>query len=288
MATYCIGDIHACYNEFMKLLEVIKFDEKKDELLLTGDLIGRGPYPVETMHEIMRLGDRVHAVLGNHDINFLAVAHRIVMPRPKDNLEVILKSPLLDEITDYLIHLPLLYQHKEKQLVLVHAGIYPFWELSTARKVAKETSHVLRDPVRRRVLLTNMYQDTPGIWRDELEGLTRWRFALNAFTRMRLCYRSGLMDFKNTAISPALVEKAGLFPWFSLGDPARSKKKQYTLVFGHWAALGAECSRPYFKALDTGCVWGDRLTAWCFDTDRLYSVKSTGYTQIKSQISARH
>ena len=105
---------------------------------------------------------------------------------------------------------------------------------------------------------------------------------------MRLCYRSGLMDFKNTAISPALVEKAGLFPWFSLGDPARSKKKQYTLVFGHWAALGAECSRPYFKALDTGCVWGDRLTAWCFDTDRLYSVKSTGYTQIKSQISARH
>ena len=132
MATYCIGDIHACYNEFMKLLEVIKFDEKKDELLLTGDLIGRGPYPVETMHEIMRLGDRVHAVLGNHDINFLAVAHRIVMPRPKDNLEVILKSPLLDEITDYLIHLPLLYQHKEKQLVLVHAGIYPFWELSTA------------------------------------------------------------------------------------------------------------------------------------------------------------
>ncbi len=283
MATYCIGDIHACYNEFMKLLELIKFDDKKDELILTGDLIGRGPLPVETMKEIMGLGKCVNSVLGNHDLNFLAVAKHIVTPRPKDNLEVILRSPLFEEIVNYLTNLPLLYKHKEKQLVVVHAGIYPLWELSTAKKVAKETSKVLKDPIQSRILLSNMYNDEPSIWDDNLEGLKRWRFALNAFTRMRLCYRSGRLDFKNTAISPALVKKDGLYPWFLLGDPATSKKKRYTLVFGHWAALGAECARPYFKALDTGCVWGDRLSAWCFDTDKMYSVKSTGYTQIKSQ-----
>ena len=145
MATYCIGDIHACYNEFMKLLELIKFDDKKDELILTGDLIGRGPLPVETMKEIMGLGKCVNSVLGNHDLNFLAVAKHIVTPRPKDNLEVILRSPLFEEIVNYLTNLPLLYKHKEKQLVVVHAGIYPLWELSTAKKVAKE----LPSPFRR-------------------------------------------------------------------------------------------------------------------------------------------
>ena len=55
MATYCIGDVHGCYNEFMALLEEIKFDEAKDELLLTGDLIGRGPFPVETMKAVMSM-----------------------------------------------------------------------------------------------------------------------------------------------------------------------------------------------------------------------------------------
>ena len=84
MATYCIGDLHACYNEFMRLLEQIKFDPAADELYLTGDLIGRGPLPAETMHAVLSLKDKVHAVLGNHDVNFLAVAEGISVPRAKD------------------------------------------------------------------------------------------------------------------------------------------------------------------------------------------------------------
>ncbi len=285
MATYCIGDIHACYNEFMKLLEELKFDPAADELYLTGDLIGRGPLPVETMQAILSLKDRVHAVLGNHDVNFLAVASGISVARPKDNLEPLLKSPLLPDILEHFVNSPFLLEHPSKQLIMVHAGIYPLWELSTAKKLAKELSKVMRDPLRRQVLLTNMYQDSPALYSEDLAGLTRWRFTLNVFTRMRLCYRSGRLDFKNTAISPELVEKDGLYPWFNLGNVSKSKKKQYTVVFGHWAALNGLCHRPFFKALDTGCVWGDRLSAWCFDTDKLYQVKSTGYIEVKSQVS---
>ncbi len=283
MATYCIGDIHGCYNEFMRMLELVKFDDKKDELLLTGDLIGRGPYPVETMTEILKLGSCVTAVAGNHDLNFLAAAYKIVTPRPKDNIEVLINSKICDDVVHYLSHLPLLYTHKEKQLVLVHAGIYPLWDLSLAKKAAKQTCKAMRDETRLKILLENMYSNEPDVWSDDLEGLRLWRFALNVFTRMRLVYRSGVMDFKNTAISPELVAAEGLFPWFSFGDPGRSKKKQYTIVFGHWAALGAQCQRPFFKALDTGCVWGDRLSCWCFDNDKHYQVKSVGYTQIKPQ-----
>lgn len=287
MATYCMGDLHACYNEFMKLLELIKFDPAKDELLLTGDLIGRGPYPEETMKAVLQLKDRVHAVLGNHDMNFLAAAEGIVVPRPKDNLEPLLKSPLLPEILEFFRHNPFLYQPEGKQLLLTHAGIYPLWTVAEARKEAAELSAVLQDPVRRKVLLRNMYADKPDTWNSSLQGLERWRFALNAFTRMRLCYRSGRLDFVNTAISPELVEKDGLYPWFSIGNVSATKKKQYTIVFGHWAALNGLCARPYFRALDTGCVWGDRLTAWCFDTDRTYQVKSVGYIAVKAQVSKK-
>jgi bis(5'-nucleosyl)-tetraphosphatase (symmetrical) len=46
-----------------------------------------------------------------------------------------------------------------------------------------------------------------------------------------------------------------------------------TIVFGHWAALGL-VERPGFRGLDTGCVWGGRLTAWIAEEDRLVHVPS--------------
>ena len=58
------------------------------------------------------------------------------------------------------------------------------------------------------------------------------------------------------------------------------KKKQYTLVFGHWAALNGKCNELNVRALDTGCIWGDRLSAWRFEDDKFFSVKSVGYAAI--------
>ena len=49
MATYFIGDIQACFDEFILLLEQIEFDHQQDHLYLVGDLIGRGPKPKETL-----------------------------------------------------------------------------------------------------------------------------------------------------------------------------------------------------------------------------------------------
>ncbi|MGN1156163.1 MAG: metallophosphoesterase, partial [Agathobacter sp.] len=55
MSTFIFGDLHGCYDEFSKLLEKVKFSESSDELLFTGDLIGRGPKPVETLNLILNL-----------------------------------------------------------------------------------------------------------------------------------------------------------------------------------------------------------------------------------------
>lgn len=280
MATYCIGDIHGCYNEFMKLLELIKFDDKNDELILTGDLIGRGPLPVETMQEILKLGKSVKSVLGNHDINFLAVHYGISKPRPKDNLEVLLSSPLRENIVNFFLNSPLLYLHDSKPLAVAHAGIYPLWDIKRARKESKEIKRVFKNPLQRLILLRNMYNEEPYTYSYANEGLVRWRFAINTFTRMRLVYNDCSMDYKNSAVSPEQVAKQGLTPWFKKSQPMIYKKKEYKLCFGHWAALGAKCNEHNIRALDTGCIWGDRLTAWRFDDDRFFYVKSVGYAQI--------
>lgn len=280
MATYCIGDIHGCRDEFVKLLDVINFNKKKDELILTGDLIGRGPLPVETLQEIFKLGENVHSVMGNHDLNFLAVHYGISRPRPKDNLEVILKSPLREQILDYFINTPLLYIHKNKNLIVTHAGIFPLWDIKRARKEAKEVGRVLRDPQRRMVLLRNMYKELPNNYFIENEGLPRWRFAVNAFTRMRLLASDYTIDDKNSSVNPDLAAKDGLTPWFKRSQPMIYKKHRYKLVFGHWAALNAKCDENDIRAMDTGCVWGDRLSAWRFEDDKFFSVKSVGYAQI--------
>lgn len=44
-----------------------------------------------------------------------------------------------------------------------------------------------------------------------------------------------------------------------------------TVVFGHWSRQGLLVA-PGLRGLDSGCVWGERLTAWIAEEDRLVSV----------------
>jgi bis(5'-nucleosyl)-tetraphosphatase (symmetrical) len=67
VSIYCIGDVHGCYDELQELLKLVSFDSKKDELIFTGDILGRGPKPLQVIQFIRQLGNKAHCVLGNHD-----------------------------------------------------------------------------------------------------------------------------------------------------------------------------------------------------------------------------
>jgi bis(5'-nucleosyl)-tetraphosphatase (symmetrical) len=56
-------------------------------------------------------------------------------------------------------------------------------------------------------------------------------------------------------------------PWFEHWRGRRGP----TIVFGHWAMRGL-VREPGLRGLDTGCVWGGRLTAWIAEEDRLVHV----------------
>jgi bis(5'-nucleosyl)-tetraphosphatase (symmetrical) len=78
---------------------------------------------------------------------------------------------------------------------------------------------------------------------------------VNAMTRMRFVDADGVMDFQ----MKGEVAKAprGYLPWFDV--PGRASAN-VPIVCGHWSALGL-LIRPDLLALDSGCVWGGRLTA---------------------------
>lgn len=66
-----IGDVHGCYTQLCALLDAIKLDREKDELIFIGDYIDRGPSSYEVVMLLKELkdamGDRCVLLRGNHE-----------------------------------------------------------------------------------------------------------------------------------------------------------------------------------------------------------------------------
>jgi bis(5'-nucleosyl)-tetraphosphatase (symmetrical) len=100
-----------------------------------------------------------------------------------------------------------------------------------------------------------MFGGEPRRWREDLTGDDRRRFTVNALTRMRFCTVDGALSFAEKEAPGS--QGAELLPWFAA---PRRRNADLNIVFGHWAALGYYRA-PGIYALDSGCVWGHRLTA---------------------------
>ncbi len=254
MATYAIGDVQGCYDPLRRLLDLLRFDPAADVLWLVGDLINRGPHSVEVLRLVHGLGERAVAVLGNHDLTLLAVAAGQAKPKRKDTFHSILDAPDRDELLDWLRRCPLLHHDPELGFTMTHAGLPPQWDLVLAQRCAAELAATLRGPDYQQ-FLARMFGGEPRRWRNGLTGYDRLRFTVNALTRMRFCAVDGSLSFAEKG--PPGTQRPGLLPWFAV--PGR-RNADLKLVFGHWASLGYY-RVPGIYALDSGCVWGNRLTA---------------------------
>lgn len=175
---------------------------------------------------------RAESVLGNHDLHLLAVAAGQRTTRSDDTIDDVLSAPDRDELLAWLRRQPLVLEWDD--ILLVHGGLHPAW--SDPKAVAR--------PLEERIARGDLpFGDA------DLQFLTRARYCDAAGRR-----REGDVD-----------PGPGWAPWdhFYRGERI--------VVCGHWAMRGL-VTAPRLRSLDSGCVWGGRLTAWIAEEDRLVSV----------------
>ncbi len=265
MSTYAIGDVQGCYAALLRMLEHICFDPNQDRIYLLGDLVNRG----ENSLAVLRWAHAHHidGILGNHDLHLLAVATGYANSREGDTLRDILQAPDREILLNWLRQLPLMQW--VQGYVLVHAGLLPQWRTEDALKLSDEVGSVLRG-AHYQDFLRDMYGNHPTGWNDALTGTDRLRVITNGMTRLRFCTTEGVMNF-NAKGDPAHAP-AGCVPWFQV--PGR-RSAGTPIVFGHWSALGLQVESDTI-ALDTGCLWGGKLSALRLEDRRVFQIDCAG------------
>lgn len=119
-------------------------------------------------------------------------------------------------------------------VILVHAALNPSWE----------------DPA----------DQLGGL--DPLEPHPDSDFA----TRARYCDAKGKRPRADWPAPPEPFR-----PWFEFYE--QRGEDAPLVVYGHWARMGL-VSRERVRGLDSGCVWGGKLSAWIAEEDRVVQVEA--------------
>lgn len=260
MATYAIGDVQGCYPELQRLLDKLRFDPAADKLWFCGDLVNRGGESLATLRLIHGLREHCVVTLGNHDLSLLAIALRKPEAQAKVNPELreVLFADDAPVLFEWLRSQKLLHHDEQLGWTMIHAGLAPTWTLRQAQKAALEVERELSSPRHPRIL-RNLFGNRPAAWSSRLQGLDRHRATINLLTRMRYCDVNGRIDFEAKDIPG--TQRPGLYPWFEVPG---MRRRETRIVCGHWSALGRFAGLGVY-AIDTGCVWGGRLTALRLD-----------------------
>jgi bis(5'-nucleosyl)-tetraphosphatase (symmetrical) len=263
MPTYAIGDVQGCFDELEQLLDRLGFRKQRDRLWFVGDLVNRGPKSLDTLRLVKGLKDRAVVVLGNHDLHLVTQHEGFERTRKDDTFGDVLRAPDRKELVDWLRTRPMM--HVDGDWAMVHAGLLPQWSVHKAYALGIEVEQALAAP-NYREFLANMYGSKPDEWSDSLTGWDRLRVIVNAMTRLRFCTPDGKMDFRAKGKAPP----PGYVAWYEM------RKDKETMVCGHWSALGLKLTAK-LAALDSGCVWGGKLTALRLEDRAVYQVACAGY-----------
>lgn len=237
---WLVGDLQGCAREFDTLLSTINFDPARDELWCLGDLVNRGPDSLATVRLWLATGGR--GVIGNHEVYTLCAASGR-WPRKHDTLQSLYDAPDANELLATLRALPVLVwlpsEGRGPDVWAVHAGVSPTWTDLHAQAAAFD--HGPHDD-------------------DWLEHPD-----LSFATRVRCCDAEGNRSRHHKAPDDC---PEGYAPWDELyrGDAM--------VVHGHWAWRGHYRGEKSM-GLDSACVYGGHLTAWCQDEDRIVQIPST-------------
>ncbi len=266
MATWIVGDVQGCLEPLHRLLASVGFEPGRDLLVGVGDLVNRGPASAAALRYFAQGGSSTRSVLGNHDVHLLGVSAGVVELRRGDTLDEVLAAPDREALLGWLRACPLALELPG--VTVVHAGVPPGWTPTTLAARAREAEGLMQGPGAAALLAAARTADAA---QDCADGppLLRAASTVSLLTRIRVCDRDGRVDHRfKQAPEDGGDER---IPWYA--HPARAPWPS-RIAFGHWAALGQRRGTDWIS-LDSGCVWGERLTAWNPGTDEVVSVPAS-------------
>ncbi len=256
--SFVVGDVHACLAELKRLLYKIRYRPEQDQIVFTGDLVGRGSHPLETLEFVRGLGSNCVNVMGNHDLALIARAY------PNDTVPLSHcrhTSHASLEITQrwrtalqWLARSPFLYDDELHKVIVTHAGVPPQLSLLEAISQARALERCMRrggPQLAQHLIAAPLTDFSRARSLDECA-----RFAATGLTQMKFCADDGSLDLSEKGAPD--TAPLGLHPWFRLRDTARDGDR--TLIYGHWAALGVH-GENHSLCIDDGCVFGGALAA---------------------------
>lgn len=257
MACFVIGDIHGCFDELQELLQIMACTTN-DQIMLLGDLTSKGPKGIDVLNWIIQ-NKHVECVLGNHDLVLLNQILNTPVPSQSSWIKQLKKNRHFDEIVDWLRLQPLI--KKNKKTFFVHAGLHPLWTDKTIHTLEEETNTLLTPKFLKNHFNcmyehTHYQEDDPHFW---INVLVNMRY-LSADSRELLNDYRAPNDRLDTTSKP----------WLEF-QPNYSS--DYEVIFGHWSML-PNIRYENFWCLDTGCVYGGKLTGMSLSDKTTFEVKS--------------
>ncbi|CAO3621867.1 unnamed protein product [Cunninghamella blakesleeana] len=231
---FVIGDIHGCVKELNDLINKIQFNPSKDQLILAGDMMSKGPDSNEVITRARELG--AWCVRGNHDdkvIRFKNFESQEGINAMSDPKEIMPEGEVPD---------PLKFKNH-------HAAL--------SRTISKENFEylqecpsILRLPSLNNAVVVHVQQEP-----------------INVMT-MRHIDEDG---------RPTDKKKIGE-PWVnSWNQVQKQSNNPMTVYYGHDASLGLNL-KEYSFGVDSGCVYGRKLSALEIRTKEITQVPCATYT----------
>jgi len=202
-------------------------------------------------------------VLGNHDIHLIACHFDSKKIKKSDNFDDILDSQIRDKIIEYLLNKSLSIALDGS--ILVHAGIPPIWSKADVFYYSEHIKSKMQSSNSQN-FINSIYSNKPNKFNDSLTMIEKTTYAINALTRMRFCSKHGELEYEikgNFDHNPS-----GYKAWFLHKN---EELNNVDIFFGHWSTL-KNFNKPKRYHLDTGCVWGNKLTAIRFEDKQIFSV----------------
>ncbi len=252
MQTLFVGDVQGCAEELAELLARARKRFGRDfELWMVGDLVNRGPDNLSVLRQVREIEahrpDRVHVVLGNHEISLLRCWLGLREPSEYDSFQDVLDAPDVDDWMTWLRSrlISRSGQLGKQSFAMVHAAVHPDWSIDDLEREARRVEKKLRGPLD---ALQRYLGAAPASRDDVLGRLTRCRSVDRADG-----WSSEEPDGGRSAWHTAWAKR----------------KHDYGVVYGHWSLQGLHVA-PGLRGLDTGCVHHGRgrdgfLTAWLPD-----------------------